>query len=401
VISRVEALRYRVLRNVAQDVERFQVLVGPNASGKSTFLDVVGFFGDLLRAGACSAVLGDVRAGVPRRATHLEQLIWMGQGTSFELAVELAIPADRQQFIPNGNATTCRYEVAVGRRGNSTDFGLLAESLWLLPRPSATAPELQVGLFPQSEQPPDTILAGAGGRTPAGGRKVVNKVTDSGNDYFFSETSGWRNLFRLGSTKSALGNLPEDEAMFPVATWAKRTLMEGVQRIALNSEALRHPSPPGETRAFLPDGSNLPWVVEQLERDSPERHAAWVGHLRTALADLESIATRERPEDRHRYLVLKYANGFEAPSWSVSAGTLRLLALTLLAYIPNLEGIYLIEEPENGIHPAAVELLFQSLSSLCTAQVLCATHSPVILGMAAAGQVLRFERDEAGAAVIK
>lgn len=46
-IVRVEALGYRCLRYVAQDLGAFQILVGANASGKSTFLDVVGFLGDL------------------------------------------------------------------------------------------------------------------------------------------------------------------------------------------------------------------------------------------------------------------------------------------------------------------------------------------------------------------
>jgi predicted ATPase len=137
--------------------------------------------------------------------------------------------------------------------------------------------------------------------------------------------------------------------------------------------------------------------VDRLEREAPDRFARWVEHAREALPDLQSVTTREREEDRHRYLVLRYASGLEAPSWLVSDGTLRLLALTLLAYVPDLRGTYLIEEPENGIHPRAVEIVFQSLSSIYDAQVLCATHSPVIVSMAKPGEVLCFGRDASGA----
>ncbi len=119
--------------------------------------------------------------------------------------------------------------------------------------------------------------------------------------------------------------------------------------------------------------------------------------MRTALPDLQSIRTVERPEDRHRYLVLDYDTGLQAPSWLVSDGTLRLLALTILAYLPGLEGAYLIEEPENGIHPRAVETVLQSLSSVYGAQVLLATHSPVILSLARPEQVLCFNRTAQGA----
>jgi predicted ATPase len=134
-------------------------------------------------------------------------------------------------------------------------------------------------------------------------------------------------------------------------------------------------------------------VVADLPED---RRLDWVSHVAQALPDLREITTIERPEDRHRYLVLKYKTGLEAPSWLVSDGTLRLLALTLLAYLPKLEGIYLVEEPENGIHPRAVEIALQSLASVYDAQVLMATHSPVVLSLARPEQLLCFARTPEG-----
>jgi predicted ATPase len=130
--------------------------------------------------------------------------------------------------------------------------------------------------------------------------------------------------------------------------------------MALDSRELRRPSPPGQGATFEPDGSNLPWIVADLDRKSPERHKEWVQHLQSALPDLVNVTTIERPEDRHRYLSVEYRGGLKVPSWMVSDGTLRLLALTLPAFIEGFNGIYLIEEPENGIHPLAIETMYQS-----------------------------------------
>ena len=77
-----------------------------------------------------------------------------------------------------------------------------------------------------------------------------------------------------------------------------------------------------------------------------------------------------------------------------SDGTLRLLALTLLAYLQDFQGVYLIEEPENGVHPLAIETMFQSLSSVYDAQILVATHSPIVLGEARPEQILCFQRQQ-------
>ncbi len=114
------------------------------------------------------------------------------------------------------------------------------------------------------------------------------------------------------------------------------------------------------------------------------------------MPDIENLLTIERNDDKHRYLVIRYKGGLEVPSWVASDGTLRLLALTLPAYLSDFEGVYLIEEPENGIHPRAVETMFQSLSSVYDAQILLATHSPVILSVGEARDVLCFAKTEQG-----
>lgn len=388
MIVTVEALNFRCLRYIKQDLDLFHVLVGPNASGKTTFCDVIRFLGELVSDGLEAAIRG--------RTENLRDLIWQHKGNRFELAIEMAIQENHRKLLPNPDFNICRYEVAIGIEHTPEDAteenAILAERVLLLV--AHEHPAVQRTLFPQLLLPPNSILT----PIPAKGIKtVVNKVS-GGNDNFYDETGkGWDHAFKLGPRKSALANLPEDESKFPVSTWLKRTLIDGIQSLALNSTLMRNPSPPGKRRGFRSDGSNLPWVVHELNRKSPKKLAEWVAHLRTALPDLQEIRTVERPEDRHRYLVIRYRDGLEVPSWMVSDGTLRLLALTLPAYLPDLSGIYLIEEPENGIHPRAVETMFQSLSSVYNAQILLATHSPVILSLAEPAQVLCFARTKEGA----
>jgi predicted ATPase len=127
----------------------------------------------------------------------------------------------------------------------------------------------------------------------------------------------------------------------------------------------------------------------------------WLAHIRTALPDVCDIESVLRENDSHRYLVIRYENGVRVPSWMLSEGTLRLLALTILAYLPDFHGVYLIEEPENGVHPTALETIYQSLSSVYDAQVLVATHSPIILNMAQPEQMLCFSKTEEGTQIVR
>jgi predicted ATPase len=199
---------------------------------------------------------------------------------------------------------------------------------------------------------------------------------------------------------SALANLPDDDAHFPASVWLKNLLKEGVQGVILDPTELRKPSPPLKGANDKFSGANLGRLVAQLLLDE-QRSADWQAHLRTVLPDLKAIRTVLREEERSRYVQIQYENGIEVPSWFLSDGTLRLMALTLLAYAPKSEGIYLIEEPENGVHPTALEAIFQSLTSVYEGQVFIATHSPVLLSLTKPEQLLCFSKTSEGTKITR
>lgn len=389
MITLIEAKNYRCLQYIRQPLGPFHVLVGPNASGKTTFLDVVAFLGDLVSGGLDEAV--------GKRTSNYYDLIWGRQGNGFELAVEAAIPAE---FKTNSLKVfdTVRYEVAFAVHEDSGEFLIAKENLFLLD--TLSSPQGLVGSTHISELGgvPETLAP----LVPSDSIQIVFARNIASTDLFFFESEFPKPVLFPDSEphRSMLRNLPEQEKLFPISTWFKRLLRHGVQKVELDGAVLRKASPPGQTRRFVANGSNLPWVVNAYRELSLSSFQRWMEHLRTALPDLVDIETVEREDDRHRYLVLCYEGGLRVPSWMASDGTLRLIALTLIAYLPDIQGVYLIEEPENGIHPQAIDTMFQSLSSVYEAQVLLATHSPVILSMADVNDVLCFSKTDEGAAEI-
>lgn len=388
----IEALNFRCLRYVRQPLDAFHVLVGPNASGKTTFLDVISFLSDFVNEGLDTAI--------EKRGSNAEDLFWAHTGDRFELALEAQVPKDiRRPGTPTNGMNYFRYEVVVGVDKQTSDISILHEVGILKDSGSEARSPDQPLLFPALHPVPGTLREPSRSR---GTRTVFSKKLGQSDNYY-PETrkepgsGGWVPAFKLGPKRSTLANLPEDETRFPVSTWFKNWLGRSVDRLVLNSLALRRASPPGQGKQFKPDGSNLPWIIYQLEENKPRLLAEWIRHLQTALPDLAKIETVERADDRHRYLKVTYQTGVRIPSWLTSDGTLRLFALTVPAYLEGLTGVYLIEEPENGIHPRAVETMFQALSSVYDAQILLATHSPVILSIVDAPQVLCFAKTPEGA----
>ena len=391
MIRRIQALNYRCLRYVDLRLDRFHLLVGPNASGKSTLLDVVTFLGDMLSSGLESAV--------EERTRNFQDMVWgrPRRDAGFELAVEFAVPDEVKKPLPREmKFETFRYEVAI-REGGS---GIRIDSERGLLMPCENDRPIQEVLrFPDPPEPPGTILIGGRRR---GLRTILSKSRE-GRDNFNIEASekagkGWAISISFGPGRSTLGNLPESPERFPVSTHVKRLLETGVRRLFLDSSRMRRPSPPGRHRAgFSPDGSNLPQVIRQLREKHEGAFDDWLDHVRAALPEIEKVRVVERDDDRHCYLMIGYADGVEVPSWAVSDGTLRLLALTLPAYLPDPGMVYLMEEPENGLHPGVMQDVYRALSSVHDSQVLLATYSPVFLSHADLKDVLCFGKDASGA----
>lgn len=121
MIRRFQALGYRCLRDVDLELDRFQVLVGANASGKSTLFDAVQFLADL--------VTRDLLRTVNRRTDNFQDLVWNRpeQDLRFELALEVQMPDSVRSLCSNDEGyDRLRYELAV-REHSPTDLRIEQE----------------------------------------------------------------------------------------------------------------------------------------------------------------------------------------------------------------------------------------------------------------------------------
>lgn len=411
MITRLEATRYRCFEHLGVDVGEFRVLVGANGSGKTTLLDLPGLLGDLLDAKYV------VDAFVPRRrkssegkarAGSLRELVFAGRGDDFSFAIEAKLPeaiqaklvegmfqrlgkAQRQKYqssldIDNRRwPSHIRYELGL-RVSEDRDLHVVQEYLFVFPeafKPNRTEPGYQgVRVRERSRKGWRMILQREFGQTA----EFTPEVPIPGKRTRTTKVG-------IGDTLLAMPRmLFESEHEYPAARWLHNLLTTETVFLNPDWEAMRFACPPGQPKTITPDGRNAPWLAMELKRqdapvDTPvtyrsERYTDWLSHVQTALPQVEDIDVREREDDHHSYFVVRYRGGFEVPSSGLSDGTLRILTLTLLPYLNKQPSILVTEEPENGIHPRAIEAVLQSLSSMYDSQVWVSSHSPVVLAQA-------------------
>jgi len=349
VFRRIEAVGYRCLKEISQELNPFEILVGPNGSGKSAFLDVIQLLGDFVRYGLSGAIL--------RRSPTFQDLVWSRQGGRFRFRADLNPPGDLRKLS---------YTVSFVLDGHARGLAVSDESATVVRHDGSQA-----------------VMARSG--------DVVQYTSEFGQEVF---------THRANPNFSAVPNFPTDDA-FPSLAWLREFFMERISVIKLDPKELATPSPPERALDFVNAGASLAWQIPHLQDRNPAAMEAWTAHVRTALPDVCRIESVLQSWDSRRFAALQYKNGIQVPSWLLSEGTLRLLALTILAYLPDVRGTYLVEEVENGVHPAAVETIQQSLSSIYGAQVLVSTHSPVLLSMAVPEQILCFSKTPEGTKIIR
>jgi predicted ATPase len=411
MITRLEATRYRCFERLGIDVGDFRVLVGANGSGKTTLLDLPVLLGDLLRANNIAIPFMDRRPELPARAGSLNELVFAGRGTDFSLAIEARMPEAVQSKVLEGIflrlrteksrlafqdersrkfwPTHIRYEVGF-RISNERELQVISEYLFVFPE--GYGPDRRQGGFHgvqvESNKYWRLILRREFGyeaeftpETPASGGKV--RIAKAG----------------LPATLLAMPRvLFESESEYPAARWLHNLLTTEAVFLEPDWSAMRQASPPGQPKVITANGRNIPWLALELKREGApndassdfrsERYSDWIAHVQTALPQVADIEVREREDDHHAYFVVSYQGDFKVPSAGLSDGTFRILTLTLLPYLNKQPAILVTEEPENGIHPRAIEAVLQSLSSMYDSQVWVSSHSPVVLARAKLDQLL-------------
>lgn len=119
--------------------------------------------------------------------------------------------------------------------------------------------------------------------------------------------------------------------------------------------------------------------------------------MRYILPDLDNIGTEEIVIQKQIYLFLQGRyDDKRLPSWLLSSGTLRILALLAIfnmsAVMPP---VVFIEEIENGLDPRTLNLLVEEIRGvLPDQQVIVTTHSPYFLDLVALHHIVVAERKE-------
>jgi len=330
MLERINIRNYKCLVDLTLEMGMFNVLIGPNDSGKTSVLDAIHLLSLLVHAQNIRDVF--------QKTGNVAALISHGAETR-EIAFETVV---------DGMA----YSLSVNEQGNIAREAFGSYFIRNNPPGNVTgiAGDILRGL---SQQTPGVhSLATRPAQGPSPGMQV-----------------------RASEPDRAIGNAQEVSASL------------AAMRCNLRPESLRKPTPPAGDRpdpTLESTGRGLPTVLDYMLLTDLRLFLDLQDHLRKLMPYVEEL--KLLPQQKQREVAFRLRGDDKpVPASLASDGLLYMLGFLTLLYRPGVRpSILLVDEPENGIHPGALREVVNILRELVdkeNVQVVMTTHSPYLLDL--------------------
>jgi predicted ATPase len=377
MLTRIHIRGYKSLKDVEVHLPSLSVLFGPNAAGKSNFLDCL----QLLSKLATSRTIKEAFEP-PYRGKPLESFTFGPEGIKGALAqdrLSFSIEAD----VKLSDTVVDSVNRQIGEMRRSNPFGDHSEN-GVKPAESVRERNLRyrivVEMLPQSGilRVADEYLAALNDKGGPTGRRKPFLSKEGNRLHLRLEGQAHPSYYECFLDHSIL-SLPHYPPHYPHLVAARKEMENWLFFYFEPRERMRAVNPVKEVRHIGLMGEELAAFLNTLKVLDPNQFRGVEKSLRTIMPNFEGIGV-EVSNLGEVELTLK-ESGISVPARILSEGTLRILGLLALAGAKEQPSLIGFEEPENGIHPRRIQLVAELLKTRASSgetQYVVTTHSPLL-----------------------
>lgn len=394
MITRIKINGFKSLLNTELYLGPFTCIAGANAAGKSNFFDALVFLSHL----ADKTIIEATKSIRSESQMHsdLKDIFFRSGELSYkqmEFEVDMLVPRSAEDDLgqkAETSVSSLRYKLVlklneINPYSELLPIEILEESLIPMTRQDA---KKSLG-FEYSKEWANSVFFGRKSS------KIIS--TEGGKIKLHQDThgkSGGRAAEFIAS-KMPRTLLSTVTAESPTA-FLVRQEMRNWQMLQFEPSALRKPSSFHDVLHSKVDahGGNIAATLTRLSQNDEVSIFQSITNLLTDLiTGVKGVNVEEDEKRELLTLTIVYKSGLTLPAQSLSDGTLRFIALSVI-YEDSRNSLICMEEPENGINPqkisAIVELLerlsfnpFEAIDEQANPlrQVIINTHSPKLIEM--------------------
>lgn len=406
MLTRLEVNGFKNLVDFSLDFGPYTCIAGPNGVGKSNIFDAIQFLSLLTECTINQAALQIRNSG--EDTGDIADLFFRGgddRNKRLEFAAEMIVNrkvTDDFGREAEASSSFLRYEVAFHYEQPSATAGhlggLVLEKEEL--RPITTGQAWRHLRFPHSKgQFRDSAVYN---KRHSRSGYISTSVENEQTVIVVHQDGGSHGRGRpapaKGATRTIIGT--ENTATTPTIL-AARQEMQNWRILALEPTAMRRPDRYTQTPGIAANGAHIPATLHHFVNVAPQEDLyATVARRLAYMVPVRSLRVARDDVRQLLSLELEETPGLHLRANSISDGTLRFLALVVLAEVSGTTGLYCMEEPENGIHPAKLAAIHNLLQDIAIdveeeigpdnllRQVIVATHSPYFVQLQNEGDLV-------------
>jgi predicted ATPase len=403
MLTRLRVQGFKNLRDIDLRFGFFTCIAGQNGVGKSNLFDAIQFLSHLVSMPILNAAT--LVRGIPGKYAVLSDLFGPPRHEDGIARIEFLVEA----VVPRVVKDDYGQDVLV--RSTCMEYELI---LKLIP----SKPDQGIGdkIEIESEKLSPRKLASVKSAWRFDGHKKVASFVDGQKTNALIETISDETGTRIWLRSDLTDREKRAGAPTRVPLTTPRTVLSSVDSsvhashlgmkremqswrlLQLEPSALREPDQYNSDSQITERGGHLPSALRRiglngdvaLDVSELIRGVSSVEVINNDVLQLRTLGVRIR--------------GKQFPASALSDGTLRFLALSILASDPEVSGLVCMEEPENGIHPTKIAEMIRLVRRLAEnqqenddsvelfnnglRQVIINTHSPIVIQEVAPGDLL-------------
>lgn len=395
MLTRLRVKGFKNLVDVDVRFGPFTCIAGPNGAGKSNLFDAITFLSDLASMPIMKAA--SRARGTNGRISDFHSLFFKNSKGEFLPMLFIAEMIAPSQVIDDFDraakptATFLEYTLELRLSETHADQSpadpIFIEKEGLRAINSSEAAK-HLGFHQSSTWIKQHIFGPGNKRTAFISTEISDNPSQPAIKLFSDQTRRGGPPFLVPARKSPQTIISGVNSSSHPTALAARSELRSWRLLQLEPTALRRSDDFGDDPHVTSTGEHLPGALMRIDN-----HAEVSLRLSELLPDIVSVNVDADEKRQVKTLLLTMKDKETYTASSLSDGTLRFLALAVLALDPEFGGLLCMEEPENGIHPSRIPHMLELVRSLSqeleaddddTAvpsirQLIINTHSPLVV----------------------
>ena len=378
-IGKIKINNFKNFQNLEIELNKFNVLVGSNASGKSNFINIFSFLRDILTNGLCNAISYNGGAKYIQNFSSnssLDMEIHFISDKDYKIN-KIHPRKDYRNFMTT-NKIVYKFSIKFNKTSN---YKILKDELTI--HALFLDPKLNKKNY---------------------GKIIFSKYsTRIVSKYDFPDSAGsilqeQFEFFRFSPLASNQLLLETKTFGYIVPKWSE--FLDNIGIYNFEPKSLKSHSSFRSKHKLEFDGSNFSIILNQIQRNKQQKQIL-MNYLSAYLPFLKTVCIDTISDGRVSFTLKEiYSSSKQLPATFVSDGTANIMAIIVCLFLQN-NKLIVIEEPERNIQSSLLSGIVKTMKEVSeTNQIFITTHNVELLDQIPDENILLVSKDKKGNSVV-